>query len=147
MLDGVETGSLDELPGWARELLDHGSVARMGLLDADDRPRVLPVTYALHDGAFWSAIDQKPKRAVEPARIRYLRRRPEAALTVDRYSDDWDELAWVQALGLVEVLTLAEAPGGLAALVARYEPYRREPPPGPLLRLSPRRFLWWRAAP
>jgi PPOX class probable F420-dependent enzyme len=116
------------------------------MLDADDHPRVLPVTYALHDGALWSAIDQKPKRAVQPARIRYLRRRPDAALTVDHYSDDWEELAWVQALGRVEVLAPAEAPDALAALVARYEPYRREPPPGPLLRLSPSRFLCWRAA-
>ena len=58
----------------------------------------------------------------EPARIRYLRRRPDAALTVDHYSDDWEELAWVQALGRVEVLALAGAPDALAALVAKYEP-------------------------
>jgi PPOX class probable F420-dependent enzyme len=147
MLGGVAAKSLDEAPGWALELLEQSRVARLGMLDADDLPRVLPITYALYDGAFWSAIDQKPKRAAEPARIRHLRRRPEAALTVDRYSDDWDELAWVQALGRVEVLPSAEAPGGLAALIAKYERYRREPPPGPLLRLSPRRFLCWRAAP
>ena len=147
MLGEVGTKSLDEVPGWALELLEHSRVGRLGMLDGDDRPRVLPVTYALHEGAFWSAIDQKPKRAGEPARIRYLRRRPEAALTVDRYSDDWDDLAWVQALGRVEVLAPAEAPDGLAALVAKYEPYRREAPPGPLLRLSPGRFLCWRAAP
>ncbi len=146
MLDAVRSKSLNELPGWALELLEHSRVGRLGMLDADDRPRVLPVTYALHDGVLWSAIDQKPKRAVEPARIRYLRRRPDAALTVDHYSDDWEELAWVQALGRVEVLAPAEAPDALAALVARYEPYRREPPPGPLLRLSPSRFLCWRAA-
>jgi PPOX class probable F420-dependent enzyme len=138
--------TLKELPTWARELLEHSPVARLGLLDAEDSPRVLPVTYALHDGALWSAIDQKPKRTREPARVRYLRRRPQAALTADRYSDDWTELAWVQALGEVRLLEVADAPDALAALAAKYEPYARQTPPGPLLRLTPARFLCWRAA-
>jgi PPOX class probable F420-dependent enzyme len=146
MLGGVGARTLDELPEWARELLEHSPVARLGFLDADDRPRVLPVTFALHDGALWSAIDQKPKRLGEPARLRYLRHRPEAALTADRYSEDWNELAWVQALGHVDVLACTEAPRALAALVAKYDPYKRESPPGPLLRLTPSRFLCWRAA-
>ena len=94
----------------------------------------------------WSAIDHKRKHTDEPARLRYLRRRPEAALTADRYSDDWSDLAWVQALGHVDVLAATDAPRALAALVARYEPYKRESPPGPLLRLTPARFLYWHAA-
>jgi PPOX class probable F420-dependent enzyme len=138
--------TLDELPTWAAELLESSPVARLGFLDTADRPRVLPVTYAVYDGALWSAIDQKPKRAAEPARIRYLRRRPEAALTVDRYSDDWRALAWVQVLGRVVMLEGAEAPGALAALARKYAPYRSEPPPGPLLRLAPERFIFWRAS-
>ena len=51
------------------ELLENGPVARLGFLDANDRPRVLPVTYAVHDGALWSAIDQKPKRTTEPTSL------------------------------------------------------------------------------
>ena len=35
---------------------------------------------------------------------------------------------------------------GLEALRAKYEPYREEAPPGPLLALRPERYLWWRAA-
>jgi hypothetical protein len=33
----------------------------------------------------------------------------------------------------------------MAALVAKYEPYRDDPPPGPLLVLLPERALHWRA--
>ena len=76
----------------------------------------------------------------------YLRREPRAALTVDRYSDQWDELAWVQVLGSVSILGVDEGPAGLEALRAKYEQYRDEAPPGPLLALEPRRYLWWRAA-
>ena len=74
-------------------MLRDARVARLAYLDDSDRPRVLPVTFALADGCVWSAIDEKPKRSAEPARVRYLRRRPEAALAVDVYADDWSQLA------------------------------------------------------
>jgi PPOX class probable F420-dependent enzyme len=137
--------TLEELPGWAGELLAAERVARLALIDDEDRPRVLPVTYAVLGESVWSAIDEKPKRAAEPARLRYLRRRPEAALCVDRYSDDWSRLAWVQLLGRIDVLPAVEHPAALEALAARYEPYRERTPPGPLLRLSVDRALSWRA--
>jgi PPOX class probable F420-dependent enzyme len=138
---------LETLPGWASELLREARVARLGLLDDDDRPRVLPVTFALAAGALWSAIDAKPKReGREPARLRYLRRRPPAALTVDRYDEDWSRLAWVQVLGEVEVMEAADCRAALESLASKYDQYRDDPPPGPVLRLTPRRALCWRAA-
>ncbi len=120
-------------------------MGRLAFLDDAGRPRVLPVTYAVSGDAVWSAIDDKPKSASEPARLRYLRRRPQAALCVDVYDDDWDRLAWVQLLGEVALLDVAEAGDALKALVARYGPYRERTPPGPLLRLSVERSLSWRA--
>jgi hypothetical protein len=65
---------------------------------------------------------------------------------VDRYSDDWQELCWVQALGRIDILPADAVPEALEALAAKYEPYRMERPPGPLLRLTPERILWWQAA-
>ena len=135
--------TLEELPEWARELLSTARVARLALLDERDLPRVLPVTFALWEGAVWSAIDLKPKRAAEPARVRRLRRRPEAALVVDRYDDDWSRLAWVELSGTVTVHPLGPA---LDVLTDKYEQYRSERPPGPLLRLEPLRAVHWRAS-
>jgi PPOX class probable F420-dependent enzyme len=126
-------------------MLRTARVARLGLLDTDDRPRVLPVTYALAGGALYSAIDRKPKRPGEPARLRFMRRRPEAALTVDHYDDDWTTLAWVQVLGRVEILAAGDEPAAMDALAAKYTQYRDDPPPGPLLKLVPERTLCWRA--
>jgi PPOX class probable F420-dependent enzyme len=120
-------------------------VARLAFLDDEDRPRVLPVTFALAGDAVWSAIDQKPKRVKEPARVRYLRHRPEASLCVDFYDDDWSRLAWVQLLGAVTVVPASDAPDALEALTAKYAPYREQTPPGPLLRLSVERALAWRS--
>jgi PPOX class probable F420-dependent enzyme len=128
-------------------MLLHARVGRLGLLDDDLAPRVLPVTFALQEGALWSAVDEKPKRlrGRAIARVRYLEQRPRAALTVDHYEDDWSALAWVQALGNVDIIDAELAPAALGALYAKYDQYRERPPAGPLLRLRPERFVFWRA--
>ena len=143
----MNSGHLDDLPRWARELLEREGAGHLGLIDGDGHPRVLPVTFALAGGVLASAVDEKPKRApgAELARVRWLRRRPEAALTVDHYDNDWSRLAWVQVLGNIEVADLADHPQALAALQVKYAPYRDRMPPGPLLLLRPHRVLWWRA--
>jgi PPOX class probable F420-dependent enzyme len=136
------------MPSWAAGLLKDHRVAHLGLLDDRGHPRVLPVTYALAEGRIWTAVDRKPKRAPEEelARVRFLRRDPRAALTVDRYADDWEELAWVQVLGEVEIVAAGDASAALSVLVEKYPQYAASPPPGPLLALTPRRCLFWRAA-
>jgi PPOX class probable F420-dependent enzyme len=141
------SASVAELPGWARALLERSRVAHLGLIDDDGAPRVLPVTYALSDGRLVTAVDRKRKRrpGAELARLRWLRARPRAALTVDRYDEDWSRLEWVQALGAVLIVEAAAASAALAALSARYPQYRELPPPGPVLELTPDRLLWWRA--
>jgi hypothetical protein len=66
--------SVAELPGWARALLERSRVGRLGLIDGEGGPRVLPVTYALSAGA----LDHKPKRMPPErlARVRWLRAAP-----------------------------------------------------------------------
>ena len=136
-----------DAPPWALDLLADARVGRLAMLDEDDRPRVLPVTFALLGEVLWSAIDAKPKRSSSPpARVARLRRRPEASLLADRYDEDWSTLAWVQAIGRVEVIELGEGPQALTALRAKYPQYRSEPPIGPLLGLRVERLLSWRAA-
>jgi PPOX class probable F420-dependent enzyme len=150
----MAAANFGDVPPWARDLVDRSPVARLGYLDDRDHPRVLPITYAISGDALWTAIDRKPKQ-VPPeriARVRYLRRRPEATLCVDHYEDDWTRLAWVQAIGSVEVVELGAGDGkgavdtALEALTEKYAAYRAEPPDGPLIALRPERVLCWRAA-
>jgi PPOX class probable F420-dependent enzyme len=138
--------TLGSLPAWAGELIVVSKVGRLAFADGDDHPRVLPVTYAVAREEIWTAIDRKPKRTPEPARVRWLRRRPRAAFCIDVYDDDWSRLAWVQVLGRIEVVELAAGAPGVEALADKYPQYREAPPPGPLLRLAPERALCWRAA-
>jgi PPOX class probable F420-dependent enzyme len=132
-----------ELPGWALELIDGTPVAHLGLLDESGHPRVQPITFVRVEDHLWSAIDDKPKRTT-PARIKRLRDDPRATITIDRYEDDWSRLAWVQVLGTIDVLDVRA--DILAALADRYPAYREVSPRGPLLRLTPKRVLHWRAS-
>jgi PPOX class probable F420-dependent enzyme len=143
----MTAGTLEELPPWASELLGSARVGHLGLVDGHGRPRVMPVTFARVGGALWTAIDSKPKRAhgEDVARVRWLRASPQAALTVDRYDDDWSRLAWVQALCMASVVEVDGHGAVLEALAARYQSYRSEPPAGPLIELRPERILCWRA--
>ena len=140
--------TLDELPSWARRLLEEARVGHLGLIDGEGKPRVLPVTFAVVDGFVWSAVDHKPKRrpGEELARVRWLRERPESALTVDRYDDDWSGLAWLQMIGTTAVVEAAGHDHVLSALAKRYPQYHDRLPGGPLLRLAVDRTLCWRAS-
>ena len=108
---------------------------------------MLPITFALVAGDVWSAVDDKPKRrhGEHVARVRWLRARPQSALTVDRYDPDWTRLAWVQLLGRTSVLEPAGHEEVMEALAARYPAYGDRPPRGPLLRLTLERAICWRA--
>jgi PPOX class probable F420-dependent enzyme len=142
----VPTPTLENLPQWARLLLEDERVGHLGVIDDAGHPRVLPVTYAIDGGAVWTAVDNKPKRrGGELARVRWLRQRPQAALTVDRYDDDWSQLEWVQLIGEITVIDGAPTGGVLDALARRYPQYRSDPPPGPQLRLLTARAVWWQA--
>jgi PPOX class probable F420-dependent enzyme len=144
----VRVPDVDRLPAWARDLLRDARVGHLGLLDDRDRPRVLPVTFALEGGALYSAVDDKPKRVAPAklARLRYLRRNPAASLTVDRYDDDWSRLAWVQVICRSELVEAKSAPAAIEALREKYEPYRGAAPAGPLIRLIPTQLLFWSAS-
>ena len=143
--------NLAELPAWARDLLERSPLGHLSYLDDGDRPRVLPVTFAITGEELWTAIDRKPKRkpADQIARVRYLRRRPESALCVDHYEDDWSRLAWVQVTASVAICDLEADDGAATALEglqAKYAHYVDEPPEGPFIALRPERVLWWRAS-
>ena len=142
------SATLDELPSWARALLEEARVGHLGILDDRGRPRVLPVTFAVVGGAVWSAVDDKPKRrpGEELARVRWLRERPDSALTVDRYDDDWTRLAWVQLIGVTAVVEVAGNEEVVGALAKRYPQYCERPPGGPLVRLTVERVVYWSAS-
>jgi coenzyme F420-0:L-glutamate ligase/coenzyme F420-1:gamma-L-glutamate ligase len=103
-------------------------VARLATADAEGRPHVVPVCYAFDGVRFYTPLDEKPKRvaATQLKRVRNIAARSEVSLVIDRYDDDWSQLAYVQIAGRAELL--APDTTGHAEVIAllreRYLQYR-----------------------
>jgi coenzyme F420-0:L-glutamate ligase / coenzyme F420-1:gamma-L-glutamate ligase len=102
-------------------------VGRLATADARGTPSVVPVVYAIFalnaEPAIAIAIDDKPKgdpRALR--RVRNILERPEVALVVDEYREDWEELAWVLVRGAARLIEPGDA-GHAEALVALRQKY------------------------
>ena len=131
---------------WQLEFIDVLRVARLGTIARDGRPHLVPVCYAVVGGRFAIAIDEKPKRAGQLARISNIERDPRVTLLFDRYDDDWERLAWVRVEGRAKVLVAgSEWPEALDALRARYRQYAGMSLESlPLIAVTPERVVGWR---
>ncbi|MFP3900740.1 MAG: TIGR03668 family PPOX class F420-dependent oxidoreductase [Acidimicrobiia bacterium] len=138
-----------------RRRVREARVARLATVTADGRPHVVPCCFALDDGTdpgrlapgdvVYSAIDAKPKSTLALRRLENLRANPATSLLVDHYSDDWSALWWVRLDGAGRVAESGpERRRGLDLLAGKYEQYRREPPPGPVVAID---VTGWRAWP
>jgi PPOX class probable F420-dependent enzyme len=122
-----------------------GRVARLATAPPGG-PRLVPVTFAWHEGvAVWAVDAVKPKRGRRLRRLADLEAEPRVALLVDHYSDDWAELWWVELQGTASVVQGRAADAALDALAGRYPAYRSQRPPGPVVAVTPRAWAWWSA--
>jgi PPOX class probable F420-dependent enzyme len=131
----------------ARQRFAASPVARLVTVRPDGAPHVVPVTFALAGDLVYTAVDRKPKRHRQLARLANLRHEPRCALLVDHYEADWRALWWVRADGEAMIIDAPEASHpGLAALAGRYLAYRDELPDGPLICVSVTRWSGWAAS-
>ncbi len=131
----------------ARALFATARVARLATADADGRPHVVPLVFALDGDVLLSAVDAKPKRTTALRRLANVRENPRVAVLADHYDDaDWTALWWARADGTARVLGDAEpaAARARALLAARYAQYREAPPQGPVLAVAVTRWSGWR---
>ncbi|HEY9481972.1 MAG TPA: TIGR03668 family PPOX class F420-dependent oxidoreductase [Micromonosporaceae bacterium] len=137
--------------GEARDRFAEARVARLATADADGRPHLVPIVFALSDDRLYSAIDLKPKAHAGPsARLRRLdniHANPAVSVLVDDYTEDWGQLWWARADGTARVIaaTDVEAARAIRALADRYPQYRDAPPPGPVIAIAVDRWSGWAA--
>jgi PPOX class probable F420-dependent enzyme len=119
-------------------------VGRLGTVTGDGRPHLVPCCFALVGDTAYSAVDAKPKSTLALRRLANVRATGHASLLVDHYSDDWSALWWVRVDGDGRVVESGpERDAALEALAAKYEQYRRTPPPGPAVALDITRWRAW----
>lgn len=108
--------------------LQHGfveacRVAHLATADAQGRPHVVPVTFALGADTLYIAIDGKPKRGAPRSlkRLANIAANPAVAVVFDRYDENWSRLGWVMLHGRAEILEAGdEHRQGQALVRARY---------------------------
>ncbi|HEX9496655.1 MAG TPA: TIGR03668 family PPOX class F420-dependent oxidoreductase [Candidatus Limnocylindria bacterium] len=126
------------------------AVARVGHLattSRDGRPHVIPVCFAWLPPYVYSAVDAKPKRTTLLRRIRNIADTGRAALVVDRWSEDWNKLAYVLVEGPAEILEDGtERDEALILLTAKYPQYDDLPLAGnPVIKLTAEHTVEWHA--
>ena len=130
-----------------RARLSAARVGHLATVRPDGRPHVVACCFALQDGRLWTAVDAKPKATQRLQRLANVRAHPWASLLADHYEEDWDELWWVRADGPAAVLEEGvEYEAALAALVAKYPQYGRQPPAGDVILVDLVGWQWWSAS-
>ncbi|MCD2185613.1 TIGR03668 family PPOX class F420-dependent oxidoreductase [Actinomycetospora soli] len=132
-------------PDDARARFAAARVARLGTVTPAGAPHLVPVVFAVVDTRVLVAIDQKPKRTRDLARLRHIEATPAVSLLADEYSDDWSTLWWARADGIATVRrdVLDEA---RSALAARYAQHAADPPEGPVIEVVVSRWSGWSAS-
>jgi PPOX class probable F420-dependent enzyme len=131
-----------------RRLVGEARVARLATTEADGRPHLVPLCFVLEGDVLYSAVDRKPKRSIRLKRLENVSLHPEVTLLVDHYEEDWSRLWWVRLRGTAHVLEDGpEHDRALSLLAAKYEQYRAEAPPGPVIAVELDEWRGWSAAP
>ena len=123
---------------------------RLATATSSGAPHVVPVCYACDGARLYIALDAKPKR-VAPARLKRIRNiaeNPQVALVVDRYSDNWDELAYLLIEGSASLLPPGQPAHrqAIALLRARYVQYLAMPiEQQPVVAIEPAHIVAWGA--
>lgn len=121
---------------------------RLATATRDGAPHVIPVCYACDGASLYIALDSKPKR-VAPERLRRVRNileNPRVALVIDRYSDDWSELAYLLIQGTAALLPPGDAEHrrAVALLRERYLQYQAMPiDRQPVIAIRPAAVIAW----
>jgi PPOX class probable F420-dependent enzyme len=132
---------------WVSERLDQARHGVLVTIRPDGSARPVPFTFARVADRLISAVDHKPKTTTRLARLTDIERDGRATVLVEHYDDDWSQLWWIRVAGRAGVCRdddpfTSEA---VAALVAKYAQYQRDPPVGPIYTVELDEVVAWRA--
>ena len=142
------------------DVLSSARRAVLATIREDGRPRLVPIAFAIANegGALvlYSALDEKPKSVGDVhalARVRDIVARPRVSIVVDRWSEDWAELAWLRLDGTASLLepadhaAAAEHKLAVSLLRERYAQYATQRLEElPILRIAVEGSSDWRAS-
>jgi PPOX class probable F420-dependent enzyme len=124
-------------------------VARLATADRAGKPHAIPVCFAYDGRLVHIALDEKPKDvpATRLKRVRNILENPNVALVADRYSEDWDLLAFVMVRGRAELVQpeTEEHAAAVRLLRGKYHQYEKMKLEAPIISIRPGRVTSWGA--
>ena len=129
-----------------RQRAAEARLARLGTVTVDGRPHLVPVCFAVDRELLYSAIDDvKAKTTLRLRRLENIRLNPGVSLLVDHYAEDWSALWWIRMDGHSRVVDPSSPKHDLACqlLAAKYQQYRRQRPPGPVIEVEIDAWVGW----
>ena len=124
-------------------------VARLATADRAGKPHAIPVCFAYDGRLVHIALDEKPKDvpATRLKRVRNILENPNVALVADRYSEDWDLLAFVMVRGRAELVQpkTEEHDAAVRLLRGKYHQYEKMKLEAPVISIRPGRVTSWGA--
>jgi len=149
----------------SRAFLVAARTATLATIAPSGRPRLVPICFVVGEDdpagrlRIYSPLDEKAKAIADPhrlARVRDVLARPEATLLIDRWSEDWDRLAWLRLETSADLLDPSahgaaggherehsDAIAGLRTKYPQYAGHRLEV--RPVLRFTVQRVVAWGA--
>ena len=122
-------------------------VGRLATTNADGSPHLVPCCFVLTgDGTIYTAVDDvKPKSSRRLRRLDNIGAQPRVSLLVDDYTEDWSALWWIRLDGGARVAPTGSDETSTAGrlLAAKYDQYRRRPPPVPVIAIDVDRWRAW----
>jgi PPOX class probable F420-dependent enzyme len=141
------TGAASLLSPEAEAFVRDARTARLATVDESGSPHVVPVCFAYLADCAYIALDEKPKTVpVERLRrVRNILAHPSVQLLIDRWSEDWSQLAYVQLRGEASLLGGGpEHASALKALRGKYPQYRAMAlDQAPMIRIAVDRAVVW----
>jgi coenzyme F420-0:L-glutamate ligase / coenzyme F420-1:gamma-L-glutamate ligase len=122
-------------------------LAHLATAGADGQPHVIPVCFVFDGKYFYSPIDEKPKRTTPSRlkRVKNIQENAQAALVIDRYSEDWKRLAYILIRGTAKILHRGAAHAEAVRRLRRKYPQYRQMAihTRPMIQITPIRWTFW----
>jgi PPOX class probable F420-dependent enzyme len=109
-----------------RQYIGTARVGRLATADDEGRPHVIPICYSLIGDELYTPLDEKPQdvEATDLRRVQNIRQNPHVSVVIDHYTEQWDDLGWVQLRGTAAIVE-ADDPTHARAVTALRDKYHQ----------------------
>jgi PPOX class probable F420-dependent enzyme len=140
------------IDGRAKDIITRARVARLGTVDGNNQPYVIPVVFVFDGAYFFIPLDRKTK-TVTPGdlrRVKNIEKNAKVALIIDQYSEAWEKLWFIMIMGQAGIIKKKDQVALLKEihkmLITKYPQYRSLGMGESCIKIQPLKVTSWKNA-